>query len=198
MQRYSTILPPLFALVFVGTLFSLFWGYSAAKEGPLGKIQSGFPKPDNPEYATFYHNYQVFYGEGNGKEGRRERLRQIQKQLEMDQESLVLKKELAAYHAWIKTVPEKRNEINRTETIEDRLVMIHSIKEEQSRIQGDSERKTPKSNSGTMNLFPSIYELAEYLEYLEVFNATRLEELLGYTPSNFLSQLEIDYRGEME
>jgi len=195
MQRYSTFLPPLFALVFVGTLFSLFWGYSAAKEGLPGKVQSGFPKPDDPEYATFYHNYQSFYGERN--EGRRERLRQIQKQLESDPESLILKKELATYHAWIKTVPEKRSEINRAITIEDRLEVIRSIKKEQDRIQGITEKK-PRSNPGAVNLYPSIYELAEYLEYIESFNPDRLEKLLGHAPSNFRLQLEKDYRDAVE
>jgi len=197
MQRYSTFLPPLLTLVFVGTLISLFWGYSAMKEGPLGKIQSGFPKPDDPEYATFYHNYQSFYGEGNGKEVRRERLRQLQKRLEANPESLVLKKELAAYHTWIKTVPEKRNEINRMKTIEDRLEAIRSIKEEQDRVQGTTEKK-PRSNSSVVNPRPSIYELAEYLEYLESSDLTHLERLLGHTPDSFRSQLEKDYHSEVE
>jgi len=182
MQRF---LPPLLAFVFVGTLFSLFW----AMEGPPGKIQSGFPKPDDPEYAAFYHNYQAFYGERN--EGRRERLRQIQKRLEADPESLILKKELATYHAWIKTVPEKRNEINRTTTIEDCLEVIRSIKEEQ-------DRKQANSNPAAKNRYPSIYELAEYLEDIELVNLARLSTLLGHTPGNFRVQLEKDYCAEVE
>ena len=186
MQRF---LPPLLAFVFVGTLFYLFWGYSAAKEGPPGKVHREFPKPGDPEYATFYHNYQSFYGERN--EGRRERLRQIQKQLEADPESLVLKKELTAYHAWIKTVPEKRSEINRTTTIEDRLEAIRLIKEEQ-------DRKQPNSNPASKNLYPSIYELAEHLEHLESSNPARLEELLGHAPGNFRDQLDKDYHDAME
>ena len=189
LQRYSTFLPPIFAFVFAGTLFSLFWGYFVTKEGlkgSLGELQEKFPKPDNPEYSTFYHNYQSFYGKG--KEKQRERLRQIQKHLESDPLSLILKKELAVYHAWFKTVPEKKDEISRAKTIEDCLEVIRIIKEDRN--------KQPSSNLTVKNLYPSIYELAEYLEDLELSNQARLEELLGHTPGNFRSQLEQDYHAE--
>jgi len=197
LQRYSTFLSPVFAFVFVGTFFSLFWTYSATKESSLKVQRKHFQSftPDKPEYRAFFSNYQSFYGKE--REERRERLRQIQKRLESDPESLILKKELATYHAWIKTVPEKRSEINRAKTIEDRLEAVRSIRKEQDRIQGITEKK-PRSNSGTMNLFPSIYELAEYLEDLESFDQPRLEKLLGHTPGNFRFQLEKDYRGAVE
>ncbi|MCL2304406.1 MAG: hypothetical protein FWC43_03590 [Planctomycetaceae bacterium] len=192
MQRYS----PFFALVFVGTLFSLFWGYSAPKESPLGELPNKL-KPGDPEYRTFYNNYQSFYGDG--KEERRERLRRIQKQLESDPQSQILKKELATYHAWLKTVPEeKKSKIDPAKTIEERLKVIRSVKMEQNRIQGVPDRKKSKSNSRTTNLYPGISELADYLKYLESVDPARLETLLGHTPNEFLYQLKKDYDAETE
>ena len=199
LQRYSSFLSSALALVFVGTLFSLFWAYSASEERSLLEIQKKYfqaLKPDNPEYRAFYNNYQSFH---RRKEEQQERLRQIQKRIEADPRSVVLKRELATYHAWLKTVsPNEQSRINQEKTIDARLATIRDVKEDQDRIQGISERKSMRVDPETINLFPTIYELADYLEFLESHNPARWETLLGHTPDNFLYQLRQDYHAEVE
>jgi len=188
LRRFFTFV--IFVLVFaiVGTLF---WGYSMTKESSQSAVQKKHfqaLKPGEPEYRAFYNNYKSFLREG--KEEQRQQLREIQKQMESDPQSPMLKRTLTTYHAWLKTVPGEKNKIDQAQTIEERLEAIRLIKEDQDRLQGTTERKNTKTDSETTNLYPTINELAEYLESLD---PARLDTLLGHSPNNFLYQLKKDY-----
>jgi len=194
LRRYYTLLILILVFAIVGTLC---WGYFAPKEKTILDFQKERFQaltPDKPEYFAFFHNYQSFFREG--KEEQQQRLREIHRHIESDPQSQILKKTLATYHAWLKTVPEEKSKIDHARTIEQRLDVIRAIKENQDRIQGIRERRERKSGSETTTLYPTIYELAEYLEYLESFNLDRLETLLGHEPSKFWYELQQDYQAE--
>jgi len=187
-QRRFTFLLSILVFAIVGTLF---WGYFAPKEKTLWELQKkrfqAF-EPGDPEYRAFFKNHQSFYRDG--KEEQREKLREIQKRIDSDPQSQTLKRTLATYHAWLKTVPGEKSRIDLAKTIDERLEVIRVIKENQDRIQGTTQRKIAKADSETTNLSPTINELAEYLESLD---PDRLETLLGHTPGNFLYQLKKEY-----
>jgi len=173
---------------------SLFWSYSAPKRSSRSaRLKKHFREltPDKPEYRAFFNNYQSFQREG--KEEQRQQLRQIQKRMESDPQSAVLERTLATYHAWLKTVPGEKKKIDEAKTIEERLETIRTIKKRQDHIQGTLQQKNTKTDSETTNLYPTIDELAEYLESLD---PDRRETLLGHTPSNFLYQLKKEYHAE--
>ncbi len=128
----------------------------------------------------------------------RERLRQIQQKIESDPQAQTLKLELKTYHAWLKTISQAdKAKIDQAKTIEDRLNVIRDIKANQDRIQGTLDQQPARNfrDHEIVNLYPTVPELAEFLESLD---PERLEILLGHTPSNFLYQLEKEYRDEAE
>jgi len=195
-QRYSTFLIVTLVLAIIGTLS---WGNFAPKKKTFLDFQKErflALTPDKPEYREFCRKYQSFYRDG--KEEQRQRLREIQRQIASDPQSQLLKRSLATYHAWLKTVSDEKGKIDQAKTIEERLEVIRAIKENQDRIQGIRERRERRANSETFIPYPTINDLAEYLEYLEYFNPDHLETLLGHEPGNFWFQLRQDYHAETE
>lgn len=152
---------------------------------------------DPTKYRAFHQKYQSFYSPKKTEE-ERERLREICRRLENDSQALALNMELATYYAWLKTVPEAKEQIDQAVGIEQRLAIIREIKEKQNRIQGrapggDSDqipRDDPFEEDEMFGFGPTDSELAAHLEKMDSQDRSRL---LGLPPDDFRYYLLLDY-----
>lgn len=151
---------------------------------------------DTSRYKDFYKRYDWFYSRMT--ESQRNDLRQIQIRINRDSIGAVLNQTLTTYIAWLKTLtPDDRALIEETSTVQDRVAMIRSIKEQQDRIQGldegtngsqrSSHRRTGEPGVDNM---PTDSELAQFVEKMD---SRKRQHLLGLPPDEFIYRLLQEY-----